>query len=123
MRDYIPLSHEVREQTPQEIEQRRAAASAASQKLIDDRIKREAAQQAARDAADRERGAAELGAYRERSLAAVLAAGGTPSDFEQRVWPDMKAEYLKARAVEGMTARERRVEELYQRMKGGGPQR
>ena len=122
MRDYIPLAYEVREQTLEEAEQRRAAASATAQKLIDDRLAREAEQAAARDRLDAERGAAELDAYRTEARASMRASGGSSADFE-RLWPELRGDYLKARALQRMGARERRAEEMYRKMGGRASQR
>jgi membrane protein involved in colicin uptake len=116
MRDYLPLAGEVRMLTPADEERRRRIESERARELIERRHKEEAEREQARVAAERERGAAELDLYETQARESVLASGGTAENF-RRLWPDLKSRYLADRAVERMGARERRVSELYARMK------
>jgi hypothetical protein len=115
MRDRIPWGYEVTMLTPKDIERRQQAESAKAQKLIEDRKKREAERAAARETAARERGAAELEAFREQSRQRWLHAGGTEAGFRES-WSGIRDEYLRKRALEGPADR---AEELYKRMKVG----
>jgi hypothetical protein len=115
----IPMANEISVLTPADMERQRRVDSERAARMISDRKAKEAERERARIAAEREQGAAELDAYREQARAALLASGGTSADFE-REWPTLKGEYLRRRATERMTAKERRVAEIKDRMRAAG---
>ena len=118
MRNFIPFADGISTISPAEDARRQKAASDAARQLIDELRAKEAEQAAARDRLDAERGQAELDGYRTEARASMRASGGSSADFD-RLWPELKSDHLKARALERLGAKGRRVQELYERMTGG----
>jgi hypothetical protein len=115
---YIPHRDEITYVTKQDDERRRKAESDRAAKLIADRKAREAEQEKARETAAREQGRQELERYETEARASLLASGGSAADFA-RIWPDLKASYLKEKALERMSSKERRAAAMYERLKAG----
>src|SRR5215208_3799487 len=79
-----------------------------------------AAAQRARDAAEREAGAAELNVYEQQARAAWLASGGDAAGFA-RNWPKLRDERLQERARERLTGQERQIAEARAELRARGP--
>ena len=105
--------------TPDQLAEGREREAARIAKAVDARKREEAEAKAARERALHELGAAALAEYEESCRQNVLRSGGTAADFA-RVWPDLKADYLKRRAAEGPAILERAKDELRERMRTAG---
>jgi hypothetical protein len=88
-------------------------------RAVEAREEREAAARAEQARRDAERGQLELDHYRDQARAAILSSGGTSADFE-RLWPDLRAAYLKDTAEAKLTSQQGLIEQTKAEMRASG---